>query len=118
MIISNVVFSYEILSVDNNAKNMEVLYESEGKKSVHVGVRIPYVDENLEDVIISFCPISYWESQEKEVQTIEVGIKNTIDLGARFPITNTNESENNSVQPDPYLREQVTYILRELGMAP
>lgn len=71
-------FSYEITSVDVNAKCMMVLYTAEGKTPVSVGVKIPYKDENLEDTIISFCPVAYWESQEKTIQNIEQGTKGTL----------------------------------------
>jgi hypothetical protein len=76
----NIKFSYEILFVDNDAKSMEVLYTSEGRLPVHVGVRIPYLDEKLDDVIISFAPFAYWESQEKLIQNVEIGLKGTLEL--------------------------------------
>ena len=76
----DITFSYEVLSVDYEARCMEVLYTSEGRKPIHVGVRIPYENEKLEDVITSFCPTEYWESQEKTIQTIQQGAKGILCL--------------------------------------
>lgn len=59
---------------------MEVLYTSEGRKPVHVGVRIPYEDESIEEVIFNFCPTGYWESLEKTIQHVEQGTKGTLSL--------------------------------------
>jgi hypothetical protein len=90
----DIQFSYEILSVDNDARCMEVLYTSEGRKPVHVGVRIPYEGESLDEVILSFCPREYWESLERTIQPVNAGVKGTLNLVNTPPPASTEPNNH------------------------
>lgn len=72
-------YSYEIVLVDEAARCMEVRYASEGRQTLHVGVRLPFEGESLQDVIQSFAPFGYWEEQERPVVAPEVGATGVID---------------------------------------
>lgn len=72
-------FSYEIISVNPEARCMEVIYTAENRKPIHVSARLPYEDETLEGVIVSFSPLNLWLEQDRAVQTIAVGVKGEID---------------------------------------
>lgn len=85
-----VQFSYEILSVDSAAKCMTVLYTADNKNPVTVGVRIPYEAEKLEDVILSFCPLAYWENQDKTLKVVEQGVKGTLN-SVTASVTNSTD---------------------------
>jgi len=74
----NIPYTYEIIKIDEATKTMEVMYSSEGRQSVLVSARIPYIDERLEDVIRMFSPESFWREQETPIQNISNGIVGSI----------------------------------------
>jgi len=66
-------YTYEIISVDETARSMEVLYSHATHGSILVGVRLPFVNEDLEVVIQEFAPLGYWRNLEAPVATPAVG---------------------------------------------
>lgn len=66
-------YNYEIVNVDAAARCMEVRYTADGRDPVHVSMRLPYANEQLEAVIDSFSPVRYWEEQDAAVIVPEVG---------------------------------------------
>lgn len=66
-------YTYTIISVNNEARCMEVVYESPGKTKQHIGVRLPYEGESLDNIIKIYAPIRYWEEQELAVYFPTVG---------------------------------------------
>ena len=56
----DITYKYTIVSVDDSARCMEVVYEAEGHETLHIGTRLPYVGEKLEDVIKMFAPVPFW----------------------------------------------------------
>jgi len=66
-------YSYEISSVDSQARVMEVVYSSPGRQTMHISARLPFVGETLEAVIDMFSPVAYWREQEAEVIVPELG---------------------------------------------
>ena len=75
-------YTYKIISVDQQARCMEVVYSSPGRQTVHVGARLPYVGESVEDIIRMYSPVSYWREQEAEVIVPDVGISGNISEGS------------------------------------
>tara|TARA_B110000503_G_scaffold5316_1_gene7130 strand:+ start:2661 stop:2966 length:306 start_codon:yes stop_codon:yes gene_type:complete len=74
----NLEYTYEIIAVNAPAKCMDVLYSSEGKEPMLVGVRLPFEGETLEAVIDSFSPMNHWiESALKRIAP-EVGVRGVI----------------------------------------
>lgn len=73
-----ITYTYEIVSVDETARCMEVVYSSEGRKTMHIGARLPYDGESLEGVIEMYSPVLYWLEQERKVQIPQVGTTGTI----------------------------------------
>ncbi len=69
----NIEYKYTIISVDAEARCMEVVYEAEGHKTMHIGARLPYEGEQLEDVIRMFSPVAYWLEQQAAVVVPTVG---------------------------------------------
>ena len=47
-------YTYEIISVDQQARVMEVVYSSPGRQTMHISARLPFVGESLEAVIQMF----------------------------------------------------------------
>jgi hypothetical protein len=71
-------YTYEILSVDEPAKCMDVLYSSEGREPQLVGVRLPFEGEPLEAVIDSFSPVPYWLALEAKRDIPAIGTRGVI----------------------------------------
>lgn len=74
----SITYTYEILSVDEASRCMEVVYRSEGHKTMHISARLPFEGEPLEDVIRSFAPVPLWEELAKAVSVPEVGLSGTL----------------------------------------
>jgi predicted DNA-binding protein (UPF0251 family) len=75
----SIVYTYEIVAVDEAARVMEVVYTAEGHPTQHVGARLPYEGESLEAVIGMYAPVAFWEEQKKEVVIPSVGLTGSID---------------------------------------
>lgn len=74
----NITYTYEIVSVDEASRCMEVVYAAEGHQTMHIGARLPFEGEPLEDVIRAFAPVPLWEAQTKTVVAPIVGVRGTI----------------------------------------
>jgi hypothetical protein len=71
-------YSYEIISVDQDARCMEVVYSSSGRPTQHIGARLPFEGESLEAVIRMFAPVPYWSELESSVVAPSVGVSGQI----------------------------------------
>jgi hypothetical protein len=76
----NITYKYQIINVNEQARCMEVVYSSEGRQTMHIGARLPYEGEQLEDVIKMFAPVQLWIESEKLVVPPEVGLSGQIVL--------------------------------------
>lgn len=74
----SIEFSYQIVSVDAQARCMEVVYAAEGHQTMHIGARLPFVGESLEDVIKMYAPIPLWLEAQMEVVVPDVGSSGTV----------------------------------------
>lgn len=70
---NDIQYTYEIINVDPAAKAMEIVYTSEGRQTMHIGARMPYVGETLEAIVKMYAPVAYWREQETAVADVEVG---------------------------------------------
>lgn len=74
----SIAYTYKIVAVDAQARCMEVVYEAEGHPVQHVGARLPFEGESLEDVIAMFAPVRHWELLKTPVVVPEVGVTGAI----------------------------------------
>jgi hypothetical protein len=74
----SIKYTYEIVAVDSAARCMEVVYSADGHQTMHIGARLPFEGEALEDVIRAFAPVPLWEEQSKAVVAPSVGVSGTI----------------------------------------
>ena len=61
-------YAYSIISVDQAARCMEIVYSSSGRQTMHIGARLPYEDETLDAVLQMYAPIAFWVQAEQQVQ--------------------------------------------------
>jgi len=73
-------FSYTVFLVNEAARCMEVIYTADGHQTMHVGARLPFEGESLEDVIRAFAPISLWDEQKRTVIAPTVGVSGTLEV--------------------------------------
>lgn len=84
----DIEYKYTIASVDANARCMEVVYEAEGHQTMHIGARLPFEGESLDDVIRQFAPLAYWSEQQRPVVAPTVGLSGTL---APIPVVEPQE---------------------------
>lgn len=74
----NIQYTYEIIKVNQAARCMEVVYSAEGHQTMHIGARLPFEGEPLEDVIRAFAPVPLWLDLARPVQIPSVGVQGTV----------------------------------------
>lgn len=74
----SIEYKYTIVKVDKSARCMEVIYEAAGHQTMHIGARLPFDGELLEDVIKMFAPVQLWLDMASAVLVPEVGASGTI----------------------------------------
>jgi hypothetical protein len=86
-------YTYEVASVDEASRCMEVIYISEGCQTMRIGARLPFEGESLENVVQMYAPINYWLEQEQVVVAPPVGVVGevTYDDGVDSQQTYSNE---------------------------
>ena len=71
----DIEYSYEVVSVDRTANCATVIYRTEGKKDVEVGVRLASEGETFAEMIAMHVPIVIWETvDETEAEKAVVGV--------------------------------------------
>lgn len=90
----SIEYTYEIVSVDEAARCMEVVYSAEGHQTMHIGARLPFVGESLESVIEAYAPVPLWLEMATPVSVPQVGVSGTV-----IPV----------VEPDEPQVQQPTY---------
>jgi hypothetical protein len=74
----SIEYKYTIVSVNAEGRCMEVVYEADGHQTMHIGARLPFEGEPLEDVIKAFAPVQLWAELAASVLVPEVGITGVI----------------------------------------
>lgn len=69
----SITYSYEIIAVDEAARCMEIIYTAEGHQTMHIGARLPYQGETVEQIVRMYEPVRYWEEQQLPVIVPQVG---------------------------------------------
>jgi hypothetical protein len=75
----SITYSYEIIAVDQTARCMEIIYTANGHQTMHIGARLPYEGETVEDIVRMYEPVRYWEEQQLAVVVPQVGATGTLD---------------------------------------
>ena len=76
----NITYTYEIIKVDEAARCMEIVYTAEGYQTLHIGARLPYEGETLEDIVKMYAPVRYWEEQNTPVVTVNPGQTGSVQI--------------------------------------
>lgn len=69
----SIAYTYKIIKVDQAARCMEVVYSAAGHQTMHIGARLPFEGEPLEDVVKAFAPVPLWLELATPVTAPQVG---------------------------------------------
>jgi len=75
----SIIYTYEIISVNETARCMEVIYSAEGHQTMHIGARLPFEGESIEDVIKAFAPVPLWVDMATPVIVPLIGVTGVIE---------------------------------------
>jgi hypothetical protein len=75
----SITYTYEIVSVDEQARCMEIVYSAEGHQTMHIGARLPFEGEDLLSVVKQFAPVPLWIELATPVVAPQVGAAGTIE---------------------------------------
>ena len=75
----SITYSYEVVAVDESARCMEIVYTATGHQTMHIGARLPYEGETLEQVVRMYEPVNYWLEQIAVVVPPQVGTSGTLE---------------------------------------
>lgn len=73
--IKEIFYEAEIISTLDKLKVMDVVFRSEGRPDVQVGMPIPDLGANLKEWVRPYAPLRYWYDLERQVEEVEVGTK-------------------------------------------
>lgn len=97
----SITYTYTVISADEAARCMEVVYEAVGHQTTHVGARLPYEGETLEQVVRMYAPVANWETAARSVVVPTIGATGVIEpdpepvtptLPLRQPITTGSQT--------------------------
>jgi hypothetical protein len=74
----NITYTYQIIAVNEAARCMEVVYSAEGHQTMHIGARLPFEGESIEEVIKAFAPTQLWTERAMPVVAPQVGASGVI----------------------------------------
>lgn len=75
----SITYSYEIIAVNEAARCMEIVYTADGRQTMHIGARLPYQGETVEQIVRMYEPVRYWEEQQLAVVVPQIGASGTLD---------------------------------------
>jgi hypothetical protein len=85
----SIVYTYKVISVDEAARVMEVVYSAEGFPTQHIGVRLPYLGESLVDVVQMYAPLRFWEEMQMPVVAPPLGTQGIVRPTSADPVKET-----------------------------
>ena len=74
---AKITYTYEITSVDTPYKTMMVVYSSQGRPSITMGVPIPTADNSLDAIIEAYAPLTHWLELDKPLLSVTTGTSGT-----------------------------------------
>lgn len=92
-------YTYEIINVDESARSMEIVYTSPIHGVLHVGARLPWKGETLEQIVYMYNPTAYWLEQTLETEKVDVGASGTQSV-------DVYDRDEDDVRPSPDLQPE------------
>lgn len=109
----SIEYTYEVASVDEQSRCMEVIYRADGHPEQRIGARLPYEGEALEAVVAMYAPVAYWESLQAAIVSVQVGASGAI--AAPSPI-DPEQQANVEMWAQVQFEKQVAKALVKFGV--
>lgn len=74
----SIEYTYEIVSVNEAGRCMEVVYRADGHQTMHISTRLPLQGEDVENVIRQYEPVGLWLDLAATLQAPAVGTSGVI----------------------------------------
>jgi hypothetical protein len=87
----SITYTYEIISVNEAARCMEVVYTAQGRQTMHIGARLPYEGETVAAIIEMYAPVAYWREQEASVVVPALGGGEVVVPDPEPPVPPSND---------------------------
>jgi hypothetical protein len=87
-------YTYEVVNVSQEARVMEVVYTAENHDPILVGVQLPTVDQDLEQMIRAYAPWGIWEEKTKVYQVVAVGLTGSFSTVDPAPVVDPTTAGN------------------------
>lgn len=81
----SITYKYTITDVYEADRCMEVIYEADGYQKMHIGARLPFAGESLEEVVRMYAPVNYWEQLDRPIAVVQVGLSGVLGEAAAIP---------------------------------
>lgn len=94
---SSIPYTYSIVNVDQQARCMEIVYESPGRQTMHIGARMPYAGETIEAIVRMYEPVAYWLEQEAELEVVQPGTSGSISPPAPPTLEQLKAAKNTQI---------------------
>lgn len=78
-------YTYSIINVNESARSMEIVYQSPEHGVLHVGARLPWEGETVEDIVRMYNPSLYWLEQTRSTVPVQEGITGSQSIGIGEP---------------------------------
>lgn len=75
----SIAYMFEVVAVDEQARCMEVVYTAPGHATHHIGARLPFEGETLEQIVKMYSPVALWEEKLRNISPPVVGAVGTIE---------------------------------------
>jgi hypothetical protein len=102
---TDITYTYKIIMVDEAARCMEVVYTSPKHGVMHVGARLPFEGEPLEQVIAMFAPVQEWRLREIAVVAPDVGASGEVVDAESVPTKEQQQAELKAARQAAYQLE-------------
>lgn len=74
----SIAYTYEIVSVNEAGRCMEIVYRADGHQTMHISTRLPLQGEDVENVVRQYEPVALWLDLAANVQAPAVGTSGSI----------------------------------------
>lgn len=90
----DIKYTYTVQAVNQDSNHMEVLFQSEGLRSISVGMPLPKVGESLDDLVSMFVPYKQWIDDTTSFNVPAIGATGSKVISSK---TDEDQIENDPV---------------------
>jgi hypothetical protein len=105
----NIEYTYQIINVDEAASSMEIVYTSPVHGVLHVGARLPWRGETVEQIVEMYNPTRYWLDAVREIEHVEEGLTGSQSIEVFDPYASVPEPTPEQIRAQAQARRGAAY---------